>query len=131
MLGESLSRTGAARRADELVLACATPRSGISPLRSGWPQLDPAAAGKVERGDAALALVKAIERPTAENTDVIITAMTVLLGAEGIKAHGADVARIAANGRRASTVLLVEKRGKNLTMLATTLERPVSGATIH
>ena len=111
------------------MVACATPRSGIILSASDWPRLDPAAAGKVARGDAAMALVKAIE--SGENTDIVITAMTVLLGAEGIKAHDADVARLAANGRRAFTVLLVEKRGKNLTMLATTLERPVNGATIH
>ena len=91
VLGEALARWHGNAEPDALVLACATPRSAIVLSSAGWPQLDPIVAGKVERSDAALALASAIKAgASAQNTDVILSAVTVLLGEEGLKAHTAD-----------------------------------------
>ena len=54
----------------------------------------------------------------------------MLLGERALAAHAADVRRIAQTGQRALTVLLIDRRGRDIAMVATTVEMP-PGATIH
>jgi hypothetical protein len=108
-----------------LTIAAATPtKCVILTCSTGWPSL---AANTVKRGDAALALTKAIENDAA---DLVVAASAVLLGEKALAAHAADVAHIAQSGRRALTVLLIEQRGRTVTSLVTTVELP-PGVTLH
>ena len=85
-------------------------------------------ATKLTRGDAALALARAVENGTGE-VDIIITALTLVLGREGIAAYDDDAARITEAGRLLLLVLLIERDGKSITSLATAIGLEV--ATIH
>ena len=114
-----------------LVLACSTPRCGIV-LRApgGWPQFDPTRLAAIDRADAALALAEAIESPPSTDTlNQLITASTVVLGEQALAAHAKDVAKIVQSGRLPLTVLLVDRRGRNVAMIATAVG--LEAATVH
>ena len=91
-------------------------------MPAGARPSDPLAAGKIKRGDAALALVRAIESTGA--SDIIVAATYVLLGERTIAAHAADLDRIVRAGGRALTALLIERRGNDVAMVCTLVEMP-------
>jgi hypothetical protein len=51
------------------------------------------------------------------------------VGARAKAAHAEDVAEIAHSGRRAVTVVLIEQRGRDITMIATVVG--LTAATMH
>lgn len=113
-----------------LLLACSTPRAGVLLRTAGWPAFDTQAAAKFDRGDAALALVDAIEsQPSSDRADLVIASSFVLLGARGIKQHGEDVAKIMQRGHLPLTILLAEQNGCGVTMVATVVA--LEAATLH
>ena len=128
VLGQAIARWHGTVAPGGLTLACATPRAAVIVSSSGWPDIDPLAAGKIKRGDAALALVRAIESTGA--SDIIVAATYVLLGERTIAAHAADLDRIVRAGGRALTALLIERRGNDVAMVCTLVEMPPA-ETVH
>ena len=89
---------------------------------AGWLDLD---AFTVDRGGAALAVVKAVESaPTKEVTDLITVGLQVVLGKAGIAAQMADSKRIAASGKHPLCVALFEHQGATVTVMVTTIAVP-------
>ena len=98
---------------------CAPPAAGRS--------FDPHAQARIDRADAALALVAAIE--SGASVDLVFTAAIVLLGECSLAAHAEDVERIVQDGRLPLTVLMIERRRRDIAMMATTVALEV--ATVH
>ena len=61
--------------------------------------------------------------------ELVTTAATVLLGERGLSAHAEDVERIVQGGRLPLTVLMIERRGRDIAMAATVVA--LEAATIH
>ena len=85
----------------------------------GWPRIIDRS--KLKRGAVALALGAAIDSRDASEGEAVLTGLTVLLGSKGLEAQALDAEQIAADGGRPLVVLLIEREGKAVTMLATTI----------
>ncbi len=82
--------------------------------------------------DAALALENAIEaqaRCEEYQGDFILTGLTCLLGARGLEAQRLDAEQIAEDGLCPLVVALLERAGKTVTLLITTIA--LDAATLH
>ena len=116
--------------AGELTVALATRHNALILTAPCWPDQDAQAAAKIERGDAAMALADAAENSDRDSGGTILIAASVLLGEQALAAHAADVARITQGGRRALTVLLIDRNDRNIAVVCTTVEMPL-GMTLH
>ena len=71
-----------------------------------------------------------MEEGGRDNGGTILVAASVLLGKPALAAHAEDVARIAQSGRRALTVLLIDRNARDIAVICTTVEMPL-GMTLH
>ena len=121
--------SGANARSQGLVLAVATPNNAVVLYAdNGWPIFDATSTTKIERSDAALAVVKTIEGDSPE-CEIVVNGLAVLLGHAGLAAQCQDAAQIARGGKLPLTVALLDHEGATVTLLMTTVEAPVT--TLH
>jgi hypothetical protein len=115
-----------------LIVASATPLSGIILDAAGWPHCDPRQPAAFDKGKAELAIAAATESaPTVEATNTILSGLTVVFGTAGVAAQEADAARIVADGGVPLCVALLERRPGSVTVLVTTLTSPERERTLH
>jgi hypothetical protein len=120
-LAEAVENIDARATRGRLLIAAATPEGAMVMAADGWPQID---RSKLTRGDAARAVVTAIEMGEG---DAIITSLTILLGRAG--STGAR-RRADHGGRRPAAGGRPDQREQNdVTLLITTVAIPT--ATVH
>ena len=118
--------SGANARSQSLVLAVATSNNAVVLYAdNGWPKFDATATTKIERSDAAHAVVKTIEGDSPE-CEIVVNGLAVLLGHAGLAAQCQDAAQIARGGKLPLTVALLDHDGITVTCLVTTVEAPVA-----
>ena len=85
--------SGVDAAAQGLVVAVATPDSALVLYASdGWPAFDVNVTARIERGDAAMAVVKAVDNGTSDG-DVVVNGLAVLLGPAGLLAQSHEALR--------------------------------------
>ena len=134
--GGSPSVAPGAESALPLTLAAATRTCCVVlQVEEGWPQLPPETSWPPELrghspGEVALAVATAIDSSgDTVAADVIITGLTVVVGAGGLQAYERDAGRIVRGGQLPLVVALLSRQGDSVSVLVTTVA--TDRATLH